>query len=95
MARGIKHIKVLKDLADLVVCVFYRHLGPTDLEETVVRERLPPVVQEQALLNYRGEAWRGPVPRERIGPISVVCDRLITNGSESGDLDLQKGGAHP
>ena len=26
---------------------------------------------------------------EGTGPTSVVCDRLITNGSRSGDLDLQ------
>ena len=46
-----------------------------------------------------GEGWRffivarGPVPREfprhDVCSPSVVCDRLITNGSGSGDLDLQ------
>ena len=36
---------------------------------------------------------RGPVPRDLhrhdVCFPSVVCDRLITTGSESGDLDLQ------
>ena len=40
---------------------------------------------------------RGPVPRELHRPdvyfLSVVCDRLITNGSRAGDLDLQRGGS--
>ena len=41
------------------------------------------------------EHWRGTGPRptvrgRRIGPTAVVCDRLITNRSRSGDLDLQR-----
>ena len=34
---------------------------------------------------------RGPVPRDHPrAPVTVVRDRLISNGSRSGDLDLQR-----
>ena len=61
-----------------------------------------PTVKESVF--YRSDRWvgegerffsvaRGPVPRERCRPdvcfLSVGWDRLITNGSGSGDPDLQ------
>ena len=62
-------------------------------------------LQEGLFLSYRGglspvnlriTVARGPVPRERwcartIRAPSVVCDRLITNGSGAGAPELQRG----
>ena len=58
--------------------------------------------QDQAILTYEGlpvlifptpsgHVVRGPVPRDRPRtPVTVVRDRLIPNGSRSGDLALQR-----
>ena len=89
-----KPIKDLKALRLLRVRACYRHSGPTDLKRTrdvfsgagtLARDRPSPYDEGRSFVHCRLCSLRAPT--------TVVCDRLITNGSGAGDPDLQRGGA--